>query len=126
LKEIRFPFPKAQRLCREKIIKELFTKKSSSLFLYPFKVSYLPSDTGTTQILISVSKKRFKTAVKRNRVKRQIRELYRRSQYQLKDKPLFLAVAYVSDKIEKYDFLQKKWEQVILKIVLVNTTSLTD
>ena len=42
-------------------------------------------DYPTLSILISVPKKKFKRAVKRNRVKRQIREAYRKNKFILKD-----------------------------------------
>ncbi len=73
-----FTFSKAERLSREKDIQELF-QKGSSFYLFPFKVLFLssPEFPTTNQVLISVSKRNFKTAVSRNAVKRRIREAYR-------------------------------------------------
>ena len=56
-------------------------------------------------ILISVSKRRFKRAVKRNRVKRQIREVYRKNKQPLLDglqnkgQRLAIAFIYLSDEL---------------------------
>lgn len=56
-------------------------------------------------LLVSVSKRRFKRAVKRNRVKRQIREAYRLNKQPLlevlaeKDLRLALAFIYLSDEL---------------------------
>jgi len=76
----RFAFKKAERLSKEKLIKELF-EKGSSFYLYPFKVIYHPnpdqSDTAVHQVLTSVSARQFKRAVDRNKVKRRVREAYR-------------------------------------------------
>jgi ribonuclease P protein component len=76
----RFTFKKAERLSKEKLIKELF-EKGSSFYLYPFKVIYRPnpdqSNTAVHQVLISVSARQFKRAVDRNKVKRRVREAYR-------------------------------------------------
>ena len=49
---------------------------SKSFSIFPIRVVYMPVEQGEApaSILISVSKRRFKRAVKRNRVKRQIRE----------------------------------------------------
>ena len=50
------------------------------------------------QILVSVSKRHFKRAVKRNRVKRQIREAYRHNKQILADKvpqDTALAIAFI-------------------------------
>ena len=74
-------FPKEEKLCREKSIDRLFSK-GESFIAYPLRVVYLienESDKGQSaaSVLVSVSKKKFKRAVKRNRVKRMIREAYR-------------------------------------------------
>ena len=60
---------------------------SKSFSIFPIRVVYMPVEQGEApaSILISVSKRRFKRAVKRNRVKRQIREAYRKNKYLLVD-----------------------------------------
>ncbi len=75
----KLTFQKEERLSREKLIQELFDK-GSSFYLFPFKVFVMPNpDQGHPfhQVLISVSKRNFKKAVDRNRLKRRIREAYR-------------------------------------------------
>lgn len=74
----QFTFPKKERLSKEKDIQELF-KKGSSFYLFPFKILFLPQITeeAPNQVLISVSKKNFKSAPDRNLIKRRIRESYR-------------------------------------------------
>lgn len=73
-------FKKEERLSSQKIIGELFDKGSSFAF-HPLRFVWLPATLPTTkypaQVAISVSKKRFKHAVDRNRIKRLIREAYR-------------------------------------------------
>ena len=71
-----YSFGKDERLCRKRDIQELF-QKGSSFYLYPFKVIWMDSENEQSQVLISVSKRIFKKAVDRNRLKRQIREGYR-------------------------------------------------
>lgn len=71
---------KAERLNRLTLIEKLFSGGSKSLPAFPLRIVYMPIDDETAptiSVLISVPKKRFKRAVKRNRVKRQIREAYR-------------------------------------------------
>lgn len=72
---------KAERACSKTTIDKLFKGGCSrSLSAYPLRVVFLKSDTTgreQCQIMVSVPKKCFKRAVKRNRVKRQIREAYR-------------------------------------------------
>lgn len=83
-------FPKSQRLCSRKAIETLFGSGSQSIVAFPLRVVYQeaanraeqvsPSDAATPpcQVLFSVSKRRFKHAVDRNRAKRQMREAWRR------------------------------------------------
>lgn len=89
MEEKRYTFHKNERLCSKKLIERLFAGGNKSFPAFPLRVVYmcLPSeetDPGAS-ILISVPKKRFKHAVKRNQVKRQVREAYRRNKHILLD-----------------------------------------
>jgi len=73
----------------------------------------LPADNECNQILISVSKKRFKRAVDRNKIKRLIKESYRlnKSKHLKKSENgnyWLIAYIYVGKKIHDYSFIQKK------------------
>lgn len=60
--------------------------EGSTFYIYPFKIFWLPVALETpnpAQILITVGKRSFKHAVDRNRVKRQIREVYRLHKHEL-------------------------------------------
>ncbi len=77
----RFRFPKAEKLYGNIPIDDLFTH-GTSFSRYPLRVTYLEKEKcregeAALRMMVSVGKKRFKRAVKRNRVKRQIREAYR-------------------------------------------------
>ena len=72
-------FQKSERIFIQKEMDSLF-EQGSSFMAYPLRVVYVekqPVSGVEAAILISVSKKKFKRAVKRNRVKRLIREAYR-------------------------------------------------
>jgi len=89
MEERRYTFGKAERLCSKKLIERLFSGGHKSFPVFPLRVVYMPlladeSEADVT-ILISVPKKRFKHAVKRNHVKRQIREAYRLNKHILVD-----------------------------------------
>ena len=85
----------------------MFAGGSRSFSVFPLRVVYLPVEEleADASILISVSKRRFKRAVKRNRVKRQIREAYRVNKHELlnalAEKKCRLAIAfiYLSDQL---------------------------
>lgn len=86
----RYTFPKEEHLCRKKLIEELFGKQGSSFGVYPLRIVWIKSPTplnGSPQVLISVSKRTFKRAVDRNRIKRLIREAYRLNKYRLVEQP---------------------------------------
>lgn len=74
-------FAKTEKLCRTKSIDRLFSD-GASFIAYPLRIVYLIEDEPDASrqmpaVLVNVSKKKFKRAVKRNRVKRLIREGYR-------------------------------------------------
>lgn len=73
-----YSLSKAERLCSKILFEELLTSEISFV-KYPFRVvlkdSSIPGEY-PARIAISVSKKKFKRAVKRNRVKRLTREAY--------------------------------------------------
>ena len=76
-----YTLPKKGRLNSRLLIERLFSGGGKSLPAFPLRIVYMPIEEETrptAAILISVPKKRFKRAVKRNRVKRQIREAYRK------------------------------------------------
>jgi ribonuclease P protein component len=75
-------FSKAERLTAKTQIERLFKEPAGSLFTYPLKLSWVHcslNEAVPAQILITVSKKHFKKAHDRNRVKRQLREVYRKN-----------------------------------------------
>ena len=72
-------FKKAERLSLNKRIELLFST-GAAISLHPLKIVYLPfpeSMEYPVQILFTVSSKRFKSAVVRNRIKRRLKESYR-------------------------------------------------
>jgi ribonuclease P protein component len=74
-------FHKQERLCLQKEIDALF-KEGSNFLIYPYKVVWkIENDNKneTLTVLISVSKRYFKRAVHRNRVKRLTKEAWRKN-----------------------------------------------
>lgn len=77
--DLKFTFNKKEKLKSKKIIDQLFVE-GQSVTAFPLRLVYLQtnySDGSFVKTGISVSKRFFKTAVDRNRVKRLMREAYR-------------------------------------------------
>lgn len=77
-----FTLPKQERLCSRTLIEQLFLGHSQHKKEWPVRVVYQvvkrkDEDDAQVEVLMSVSKRYFKRAVKRNLVKRQLRESYR-------------------------------------------------
>ncbi len=74
---MNFRFPKSEKLKSRKTIEKLFLE-GSSFTKFPVKVLFLSDESlENTQATFAVPKRNFKLAVARNRIKRQLRELYR-------------------------------------------------
>ncbi len=71
-------FNKKEKLTSKKSISELILK-GKVIKTFPFYVRYnfIKNQTPEVKVLVSVSKRKFKNAVDRNRIKRQTREAYR-------------------------------------------------
>ena len=88
-------FPKREHLCSKLLIDQLFEPgKSKSLQAYPLRMVYREAES--TQVLISVPKRLFHHAIDRNRIKRQVREAFRRHRdlYEIPEGK-YLAMAFI-------------------------------
>ena len=68
---------KEERLCSRKVLEELFSGGHQSVSVFPIRAVFMPSEQTGVRIMVSVSKRYFRRAVMRNRIKRQMREAYR-------------------------------------------------
>jgi len=110
----KYSFPKQERLSSKKSIDALFTK-GASFYFHPFSVRFLQADEQAThhQFMVSVSKRNFKRAVDRNRIKRLVRESYRLHKHLLEGvlsegKYLLIAYIYTAKEIHPYSFVESK------------------
>lgn len=105
-------FTKNERLYAQKRIDALFAS-GESFIAYPLRVVYTlrEKDDVAVTVLISVSKKKFKRAVKRNRVKRLVREVYRLNKNELYipeiDKSIDIAFLYLKNELPSYEEIEK-------------------
>lgn len=106
----RFTLSKEERICSKKLINELFTGNGRSMTAFPLRVVFMKrtivDDQPRAAMLVSVPKRYFKHAVDRNRVKRQVREAFRRHKsmitQNLTDDHESVAIAFVWLTNEKY------------------------
>lgn len=117
---------KAERVHSKTIIDQMFTGGISKSFsVFPLRVVYMPvqEQEASVSILVSVSKKRFKRAVKRNRVKRQIREAYRKNKQELLDlfdqqgQQMAVAFIYLSDELIPSAVIEEKMKVLLARIL---------
>ncbi|HHU97804.1 MAG: ribonuclease P protein component [Bacteroidota bacterium] len=113
--EKRFTFTKEERVTGKRRIETLFAQ-GNSFMAYPFRVIYLervPYPLTLASILITVPKKRVRSAVQRNRVKRLAREAYRLNKHILnpialrEDKGIDIAFIYVKEGIADFTIVEK-------------------
>lgn len=117
---------KQERLHENKRIDGLFAS-GSSFIAYPLRIVYLRKDreeaVPDVTILVSVSKRKFKRAVKRNRMKRLIREAYRLNKqpfYDICEKynvALDIAFLYLKDELSDFAEIEKAMRKVATSLV---------
>lgn len=109
----RFGFPKAERLKSRKQIENLFAE-GKSFSVFPIRVTYrfFSHEESGLQVGVTASKKYFKKAVERNRIKRLLREAYRlqkediRTQLKYTGKRGVVFFVYTDKTIASFDVIQ--------------------
>ena len=105
-------FSKAERLCSNILIENLF-KSGTSFNTFPFKFVWITASESDVpvKIVISVPKRLFKKAVHRNRLKRMTREAYRKNKNHLydslADKKIHLMIIFTGKTIVGYKEIEE-------------------
>ncbi len=109
-------FTKEERLSSRKLIEQVATEGKSFL-VHPFKVIALEikeEQKYPAQVMMSVAKKRFPRAVDRNRIKRLMREAYRKNKHTLytalneQNRKLALMLIYIGSELPEYKLTEDK------------------
>ncbi len=109
-------FKKKEHLKSRKIIASLFTEGKSKV-IFPYRIIWrtceLPHSL-PVQFAFSVSTRNFPLAVKRNQIKRQMREVYRVNKSPLQDiiqrsdKQLAVMIVFISKKEVPFELMRSK------------------
>ena len=106
-------FSKTERLCSQVLIDRL-VEKGKSFNSFPFRIIWLEiaESSAPIKIVISVPKRLFKKAVDRNKIKRQIREVYRKEKQKrydlLGEKKILLMFIYSAKTKMEFKELEAK------------------
>ncbi len=111
-------FPKAEKLCGKREIAALLThgRRGGSGCL---RCCFLPNTLEYSRILVSVPKKHFKRAVKRNLLKRRIREAFRLQKDLLQDglpSRYDILFTYVDNEIADYGTIRAAVAAILSEI----------
>lgn len=121
-KKRTFSFPKKEKLKSKKQIELLFAN-SASINNYPLKLLYHKTmflDGSNTKTMFVVPKRNVRGAVKRNRIKRLLREAYRlnrQNTFNNIEGNFALAILYLGKEMPKYELVEKKMLGLIEKFL---------
>jgi ribonuclease P protein component len=126
-KQMKFTYPKTEKLKSKTTIDLLFSK-GKSVSKYPLRLVFVESDYGISEdsdqklkMGVSVSKKYFKKAVDRNYFKRVLRETYRLNKHLLianLDKKYAFMFFYQTKERLTYEEINTKTIQLFEKFIL--------
>ncbi|TXN37681.1 ribonuclease P protein component [Flagellimonas hymeniacidonis] len=114
----KFTFQKREKLKSKRVFEQLFVE-GKSIKAFPVKLLYTQvsfDDGERIKVGVVAPKKKFKSAVKRNRIKRLLREAYRQNKQEAFNKIegnfafLFL---YLGNKMPEYDEVNRAIQQLL-------------
>ena len=105
-------FGKDEKLCSSAEITDLFSK-GKQLFKHPVKLlwhAFDPANGKKARVIITVSKRNFKHAVQRNRIKRLLRECYRKNKHIIAalntDQQMLIGFIFIGKEIPRINVLE--------------------
>ena len=119
---MKYTLGKEERLKSKKLIEKLY-KDGKSVKSFPLRLVYVQTDHTSSfpaQMGVSVAKRNFKLAVKRNRIKRLMKECYRLQKnivYNQLDMPYVFMISYIGKEEITYDELFGKMTLLLKKFI---------
>ena len=117
-------FCKAERLTSKKAF-ELLLKNGRSIHESPFRLIWIKEKlmkTYPAQVAFAVPKRNFKSAVHRNKIKRMLREVYRKNKSSLyplflqKEQQLAILIVYNGKVIPEFKEVEKKLTLILQRL----------
>ncbi len=112
-------FSKNERICGEKSVSHLLARGRYGTE-GSFRFCSADNDKGFSRIMVSVPKKMFKRAVKRNLIKRRIREAYRLQKDVIRDSQTDILFIYNSKELLPYDTIFTQVGTILKRISAKN------
>ena len=119
---MKFTSGKQARLKSKKLIGKLY-EEGKSIKVFPLRMVYIQTEHTSkfpAQVGVSVPKRNFKSAVDRNRIKRLLRETYRKEKHTVYDavgKPYVFMISYIARDEWKYADLAHKMQQLLTRFI---------
>jgi ribonuclease P protein component len=113
---------KSERLCSKKAFEFLFAK-GKNFFNHPVKITYAKekSDNPSIQVAFGASKRNYKKAVHRNRIKRILRDIYRKNKLEIiEGYHQYLMISYISKEIDPYPVIETSLTKTLNDIQAYN------
>lgn len=123
---MRFTLGQEERLKSKKLIGRLY-EEGKSIKVFPLRMVYIPAKQDLkfpVQVGVSVPKRNFKKAVDRNRIKRLLREVYRKEKYTVYNgvgEPYVFMISYIAKDEWKYADLEHRMKK-LLTLFLAETS----
>ncbi|MHA7056893.1 ribonuclease P protein component [Aquimarina sp. M1] len=115
-------FGKEEKLKKKKEIELLFSE-GKSIAKHPIRLIYRKSTLekdGSIRVAVSVSKRNFKKAVDRNRIKRLLRECYRKNKYLVVNNTTYhfdFMFLFTGKEMPDYKLSEAKIKEIIQKFI---------
>ncbi len=115
---MRFTLGQHERLKSKKLIGKLY-EEGNTIKVFPLRMVYVPANNTLkfpVQVGFSVPKRNFKKAVDRNRIKRLLREVYRKEKNTVYDgvkEPYVFMISYIARDEWKYADLEHKMKKLL-------------
>lgn len=122
----QFTLSKQERICSKRLIDQLFSGNGQTMTAFPIRVVFMKRQLAPGEpqaaMLVSVPKRFFKRAVKRNKIKRQLREAYRRNKsiltrtLQHDDEGVAVAFIWLADRLFTTEEVENRMVRLMTRI----------